>query len=248
VPDQPPSSPSPASPTSLSSQVAIITGAGSGIGRAAAALLSQHGYSLLLAGRQLPPLEETGASLSTPWLAAVTDIADPDAVHAMVRAAAERFGRVDLLLNNAGSAPLATIDKSTPAMLDDTYRVNAIGPAVATAAVWPIMVSQKRGCIINISSMATKDPFPGFFAYAGAKAACNLMAKSCAKEGRAHGIRAFAIAPGAVETPMLRRNFTERTIPSAKCLTPEAVAQVILECALGQRDQDNGNTIFLPSP
>jgi NAD(P)-dependent dehydrogenase (short-subunit alcohol dehydrogenase family) len=96
--------------------------------------------------------------------------------------------------------------------------------------------------------MATTDPFPGFFIYAAAKAGVNLMAKSCAKEGREFGIRAFSVAPGAVETPMLRALFSEVQLPPEKCLSPDDVAKVVVECIAGERDTQNGETIFIPSP
>ncbi len=228
--------------------VAIVTGAGSGIGRATASALSAAGYCLALVGRRTEPLEQTAALLSTASLVCAADLRDPGAIVPMISDIALHFGWIDVLVNNAGDAPLASIDRSTPELIDETYRVNAIGPANLIAAVWPHFQQRRSGCIVNVSSMATLDPFPGFFAYAGAKAACNLMARSCAKEGRAIGVRAFAVAPGAVETPMLRKNFSERAIPPRKCLLPEQVAAVILECVLGRRDADNGTTIPVPSP
>ena len=97
--------------------------------------------------------------------------------------------------------------------------------------------------MVNVSSMATQDPFPGFFAYAASKAALNLMARSCATEGREHGIRAFAVAPGAVETDMLRAAFGEDVIPREQTLDPDTVARVIVECVTGERDAQNGDTI-----
>lgn len=253
-----------ASPSSLpSAPVAVITGAGSGIGRAVAVALSARGYRCVLAGRRTASLQATGAMLASPWLTRQTDVSrfadiaglidDAAAWGALDGApatlsAAAGSGRLDVLVNCAGSAPLASIDKTTPELLEETYRVNALGPAYAIARAWPIMASQRRGCIVNISSMATSDPFPGFFIYAGAKAACNLMAKSCANEGKRLGIRAFAVAPGAVETPLLRRNFSEKSIPPARCLSPESVAAVVAACIAGERDNENGQTIYLKSP
>jgi NAD(P)-dependent dehydrogenase (short-subunit alcohol dehydrogenase family) len=96
---------------------------------------------------------------------------------------------------------------------------------------------------VNVSSIATVDPFPGFFAYAASKAALNLMTASAAKEGANVGIRAFAVAPGAVETPMLRASFDAKAVPPEACLEPESVARVIVACATGLRDADSGRVI-----
>ncbi|MBC7771749.1 MAG: SDR family oxidoreductase [Pyrinomonadaceae bacterium] len=228
--------------------VAIVTGAGSGIGRAIAVRVAARGFRLVLAGRHEKSLRETGAMISAPWIAREADMADYGSIERLIDETTTWGGRLDVLVNCAGSAPLAQIDKTTPEMLDETYRVNATGPAYAIARAWPIMVSQQNGCIVNISSMATTDPYPGFFMYAGAKAACNLMVKSCASEGKRLGIRAFSVAPGAVETPMLRRNFTEKLIPAIRCLSPDYVAVVVAACIAGERDNENGQTIYLKSP
>lgn len=234
--------------------VAIITGAGSGIGRATARQLSAAGFAAVLVGRRLDALEQTAESLKGPAesgdaagasLCIDADIGDPASAAEIVAAAMERFGRIDVVVNNAGAAPLAGIAQTTPAMLEETFAVNALGPANLIAAAWPIMAAAKRGCIVNVSTLGTQDPFPGFFAYAAAKASVNLMARSCAKEGRAVGIRAFSIAPGAVETPMLRSNFDEARVPPSAALTAEAVASLIVDCIDGKHDARNGDTIYI---
>jgi NAD(P)-dependent dehydrogenase (short-subunit alcohol dehydrogenase family) len=120
-----------------------------------------------------------------------------------------------------------------------------MGTANAIAKAWPIFKRQGSGCIINVSTMGTENPFPGFFAYAASKAAVELMIKSCAKEGAAFGVRAFAVAPGAVETETLRAVFSEQAIPPGACMKPEQIAEVIVECVLGKRDERNGDTIYV---
>lgn len=237
------------SPTLQPLPAAIITGAGSGIGRATAILLAASGYRLALLGRRTPPLAETAALLPPSADALITpcDIGDPAQAAAAVDACLERFARLDALINNAGLAPLAAIDKTTPQVIDDAYRVNALGPAYLIARAWPAMTRQRAGCIINISTLGTIDPFPGFFAYASSKAAVNLMVRSCANEGKPFNIRAFAIAPGAVETDMLRANFSPRQIPPADTLAPERVAELILACIRGRHDARNGDTIPISS-
>ncbi len=229
--------------------VAMLTGAGGGIGRAAALLLARRGWRLTLAGRTRRTLEETAAAIpAAQSLILTADIADPAAAKRLVDDTFSRFGRIDALINNAGLAPLLPIEQTDPETLRRVFETNAIGPGRLIHHVWPVMAAQKSGRIVNVSTLGTRDPFPGFFAYAASKAALNLFAQSCAKEGAEHGIRAFSVAPGAVETGMLRALFSERDLPPEACMSPEDVAEIVVACAAGERDEDNGRTIFLSAP
>ncbi len=230
------------------SPVAIVTGAGSGIGRATAVMLSARGWRLVLAGRREERLTETAEMLTGAAVVVVADVGDLAEAAGIVDAAVERFGRVDALVNNAGWAPLTPIEKTGGEMLEEVFAVNALGPAAAISRAWPVFQKQKSGCVVNVSTMGTADPFPGFFAYAAAKTAVESMVRSCVVEGKKIGVRAFAVAPGAVETEILRANFSEKVLPSRKCLKAEDVAAVITACVLGERDGDNGKVIYLPSP
>ncbi len=233
--------------------VAIITGAGSGIGRATAIMLAQRGYALVIMGRTRQDLTETASLTGAAERVEVVggDVADPFQCKHVVARAVERFGRLDALINNAGLATLKPIDQTPPEVIEQSFRVNALGPALTIHHAWPVFKAQKaKGdavkpgpCVVNISTMGTIDPFPGFFAYAAAKAGVNLMARSCAKEGRSIGVRAFAVAPGAVETPMLRSLFDTRAVPAAACLAPEDIAGVVVDCVGGVFDARNGETI-----
>jgi len=236
-----------------SAPVAVITGGGSGIGLAVADLLCRRGWSLLLAGRDEKRL--AGAARSLPLgrasraLLHAADVGDPAQAAGMIERAVREFARLDALVNNAGCAELVPLERTTRGLIERSFAVNAIGPACAVAAAWPVFMRQKewggRGCVVNVSSIATDDPFPGFFAYASAKGAMNAMARSIAKEGATVGVRGFCVAPGAVETAMLRSAFDASVIPPSACLAPADVARVIVDCIEGRRDADNGATIFL---
>jgi NAD(P)-dependent dehydrogenase (short-subunit alcohol dehydrogenase family) len=235
--------------------VAIITGAGSGIGQAAARTLSRSGLHVVLVGRRQAALEATAESLpdGAESLCIPLDVSDPASGEEMVSGCVARFGRLDVLVNNAGMAPLLPIDETNAAIIQQTYMTNSVGPACAIAAAWAVFKRQHAHAefgplghrIVNVSTLGTSDPFPGFFAYAASKACLNTMALSCAKEGRDFAIKAFSIAPGAVETEMLRAIFPRDVLPPAKCMTPERVAEEILACVMGEREALNGKTIFL---
>lgn len=235
------------------SPVALVTGAGSGIGRETAQRLSAEGYRVALSGRRADKLTETGRTLSADWIAIPTDLADAPQVERMVDLAAGKWGRLDAIVNNAGWSAAATIPRSDAAFIQHVFAVNAIAPAIIISRAWPTLEKQARaegkgGVIVNVSSMATIDPFDALYAYAAAKASVNLLAKSVANSGRKLGIRGFAVAPGAVETDLLRSMFPKTSLPESKTLAPAAVADVILACVLGRRDAENGATILVPSP
>ncbi len=230
--------------------IALITGAGSGIGREAARLLADEGYDLALVARTTEALHETAERCDGDALILSADLTDPKAAASIVDDTLEAYGRLDAIINNAGTAPLVGIGETDADTIARCYALNAIAPAITIARAWPTLV-ERRGRVVNTSTIGTQDPFEGFFAYAASKTPVNLMAASCHKEGLIDGeqrVHAFAVAPGAVETPMLRSLFDENAIPSANCLTPEQVARVITDCAIGRRNDESGQVIWLPNP
>ena len=233
------------SPTT--SPVAIVTGAGSGIGREVALLMAGAGYRLVLVGRRQDALESTAGAAGTEARCISADLADARAADLVVDGALKAWDRVDALINNAGVVSISSIDQTTEDLLDRTFAVNTFAPARLVARLWSVFVCRQGGCVVNISSRATTDPFPGLWAYAAAKSALESLTRSIANEGRSHGIRAFAIAPGVVETPMLRSLWTEQEILTGQTLHPREVAEVVLDCVLGRRDEEVGRTIQMPA-
>ena len=235
-------------------KAAIITGAGSGVGRETAILLAEAGYAVTLVARTEANLQETAQRIvaaigdQAQTLVIPADVAEPQTARRIVAETLDRFGRIDALANIAGAAPLQSIGHITPEVWRQNIDVNLSAPVLLTAAAWPTFEAQRSGVIVNVSSMSSIDPFPGFQIYAAAKVGLNMFTKCTADEGREVGVQAVAIAPGAVETAMLRQNFDETKIPADMALDPAAVAAVIRDCITGERDFDPGETIVLASP
>lgn len=235
-------------------QSAIVTGAGSGVGRATALALAAAGYNVTLVARRAETLAETARLIAAQQgnaaraLPLAADLADPAACGTIVARTLTAFGRLDAIANVAGYAQSCPIEKITPEEWRKTIDTNLSYVMYLTAAAWPTFKEQRRGIIVNVSSMASFDPFPGFAMYAPAKAALNMFTLITAREGGPLGIRAVAVAPGAIETPMLRALFNEKILPMDKTLTPDSVAAVIRDCVTGARAFTPGETIAFPSP
>ena len=207
---------------------AVITGGGRGIGRATALRLAKSGYEVFAAARTADQLDETRRLITEAGgqcTCVTADLTDPNQVRALIETAADSAGRVDVLINNAGLAPHAKISQMTGEAFRQLVGININAVFFACQAVWPIMQKQGGGTIINISSLASFDPFPGFDAYGATNAWVNLFTQAAAAEGRADNIRISAGAPGAVETTMLRTPFPD--FPADQTLEPDDVATMI---------------------
>ena len=212
----------------LKGRVAIVTGAGRGIGRAISQRLAACGAKVVLAARNAVQLNEThrliegqgGEALAVP-----TDVSNEQAVQALIAKTIDRFKRVDILVNNAGVALAGTVESMTPESFGRLLDTNIRSVYLCCRAVWPHMRKAGSGAIINISSIAAHDPFPGLGAYGATKSFVGLYTKAMAVEGAPLGIRVHAIAPGAVETHMLRGLFPE--FPAGQALAPEDVAEAV---------------------
>jgi len=234
-------------------QVAIVTGGGSGIGQATALLLAEAGFNLALVGRDSVKLRQTSQIIQQQADRAETlilsaDVGQKQAAPRIVEDTIKKWGRIDAIINNAAVGKLHPIDQVDERLLAETFTVNVFGPIRLVAAAWPALTGQGGGCVINVSSMATVDPFAGLSVYAASKAALESLTRSIVNEGRDHGIRAFSIAPGAVETTMLRGVVSQQDLPTERTLEPASVAKVIVECVTGRRESRMGQTILLPSP
>ncbi len=192
-------------------KVAIVTGAGTGIGRQVALALLGEGYSVALAGRRAGPLEETvteaGAAVPRA-LAVVTDVSDPASVRALFAKTKEAFGRLDLLFNNAGiNAPSIALEDLSYEQWSAVVDINLTGAFLCTQEAFKLMKAQdpRGGRIINNGSISAHVPRPGSAPYTATKHAITGLTKSTALDGRKYDIACGQIDIGNAATPMTER-------------------------------------------
>ena len=186
------------------SRVVLITGGAGGIGRGLAEAFGNEGDRVVLADRDAPGVEKAAADVGAAGAIAV-DITDAAAVQAAVERVAADFGRVDVLINNAGVLNVhgQVVDLSV-SDYEQIVRVNVLGTFAVTQAFARYQIGAGRGgVIVNISSIGGRQPTPGMGAYESTKAAVDSITRWAAIELAAHGIRVNAVAPGPVATPML---------------------------------------------
>jgi NAD(P)-dependent dehydrogenase (short-subunit alcohol dehydrogenase family) len=191
---------------SATTRVAIVTGAGSGIGRAVSLALIREGYSVALAGRRREALEQTADG--TRALVVPTDVADPDSVHQLFETTRLKFGRLDLLFNNAGcGAPPVPLDELTIEKWRNVVDVNLTGAFLCSREAFRVMKAQqpRGGRIINNGSISASTPRPFSAPYTATKHAITGLTKSTALDGRAYDIACGQIDIGNAATEMTAR-------------------------------------------
>lgn len=189
-------------------RIAVITGAGSGVGRAVAKGLSDAGWSVVLVGRRKDALDETAAGLKTPYLVTPADIGDPDQVKAVFTQTKDKFGRVDMLFNNAGmGTPAVPIEELSFAHWQDIVSVNLTGAFLCTQEAVRLMKAQtpRGGRIINNGSVSADRPRPHSAPYTATKHAITGLTKSTILDGRPFDITAGQIDIGNAVTEMTQR-------------------------------------------
>ncbi|MCH7683001.1 MAG: SDR family oxidoreductase [Gemmatimonadetes bacterium] len=191
---------------SLKDKVAIITGASSGIGEATARRLAESGARVVLAARRVERLEALAADIERregTALVAPTDVTDERSVQRLARTALDAFGRIDILINNAGIMPLSPISKLRVEEWDRMIDVNIKGVLYCIAATLPTMLEQGSGHIINVSSVAGRRPFPSGTVYSATKFAVRAISQGLRLElSPINGIRVTDIEPGVVATEL----------------------------------------------
>lgn len=195
---------------STHSKVAIVTGAGTGIGKAVALALLQDGYRVVLAGRRPEPLQAVITESGAPEraLAVPTDVTQPEAVQTLFEAAVHTFGRVDLLFNNAGlSAPGVLLEDLTLAQWQSVVDVNLTGMFLCLQQAFRVMKAQtpQGGRIINNGSISATTPRPNSIAYSATKHAVNGLTKCASLDGRKYNIAVGQIDIGNAATDMTQK-------------------------------------------
>ena len=189
----------------LTGRVAVVTGGGGGIGAATARLFAKHGAHVIIADIDAELAERVAAEIATPGGSAVgvvTDVRSADAVTELARSVLDRFGRVDVLVNNVGHwlrHPGNFVD-TDPDLWDQLYRINLHHVFVVTQAFLPAMVDQHSGAIVNVSSVEGLRGYPEDPVYAAFKAAVIGFTRSLAVQVGGHGVRVNAIAPDVTES------------------------------------------------
>jgi NAD(P)-dependent dehydrogenase (short-subunit alcohol dehydrogenase family) len=212
----------------MQGKVALVTGAGSGIGRAVAIGLAGAGYRVAIAGRRAQPLEETSAAAGGGLLIIPTDVTDEKAVAVMVEGTIGHYGRLDVLFNNAGAtAPSTPTEELAADLWRRVIETNLTGAFLCAQAAFRAMKSQdpRGGRIINNGSIASVTPRPHMAAYTASKHAVTGLTKTLALEGRRYDIACGQIDIGNVQTN-LGINMSGGTLQADFSLKPEATFDV----------------------
>ena len=211
----------------LAGQVAVVTGGGHGIGSAIAAKLAGLGATAVITGRNLSRLESTARAIGESGgkaEAVACDVTELRAVEGLAREVEKRHGRIDILVNNAGvRGPGGPLHQLPPDSWEAVLNTNLRGVYYCIRAFAPMMVRAESGHIINISSLAGKNPIPNGASYAASKWGLNGLSYSVAEELRGHHIRVSVVCPGSTETELSPHTGND----PKKMLQPEDVAHVV---------------------
>ncbi|PID30999.1 beta-ketoacyl-ACP reductase [Candidatus Saccharibacteria bacterium] len=240
----------------LTNKIALVTGAGKGIGRATARLLAQEGATVVVnyhssekaAHAVVDEIKERGGEA----VAMQCDVADGDDVAAMMQKIIEDFGRIDILVNNAGILIPQPFDETTPDAWDKNMETNLRGTYNCIKAVSKPMKEQRAGKVVNVSSISSIVGSLTSAPYAASKAGVDALMKTLAPEFGPYNITINSVAPGPVETELFTSNYSKETAdklaqstPMGRLATPEDVAKVILFFASSDSDFVTGQTLIV---
>jgi 3-oxoacyl-[acyl-carrier protein] reductase len=213
----------------LKGQAAVVTGGSSGIGLAIAHALLSEGMAVAIAGRDEDKLKRAAVRLARETdrgrvIGVSTDVSKMAPVERLVSETLRAFGRIDLLVNNAGIGRWALITECSEAEWDEVQAINLKGAFLCARAVWPIMKRQRSGYIVNMASLAGKTGFGGMSAYSASKFGMVGLTQSLLEEGIADNIRATVICPGYVATSMVKAS----GVPAEEMIPPEDIGRLVV--------------------
>ncbi|MBZ0295076.1 MAG: SDR family oxidoreductase [Anaerolineae bacterium] len=189
----------------IEGKVVVITGASSGLGAATARLLAAQGASVVLGARRADRLQSLADELNNSGgkaLSLPTDVTDPDQVQRLVDKAVQTYGRIDVIINNAGLMPHSPLERRKIDDWNRTIDVNIKGVLYGIAAAIPYMKAQKSGHIINVSSVAGHKVNPGGAVYSATKTAVRVISEALRQEVKPYNMRTTVISPGAIDTEL----------------------------------------------
>jgi len=213
----------------LSSKVAVVTGASRGIGRAISVALGAEGAAVVLAARSLEKLRSTGELVTRAGGSAeivVTELRDEDSIKALVKVAAEKYGKLHVLVNNAGATHSAKLEQTVTEDWDRCMQVNARAPFILCREALPLLRQGEGGCIINIASVVGVKGYPLQSAYTSSKHALRGMTMSLAEELRDSNVRVHLLCPGGVDTEMVAN--VRPDIRKEDLIQPGEIAELVL--------------------
>lgn len=245
----------------LQGQVAIVTGGSAGIGRATAKLFAAEGARVVIAARRSEKIGSVAGEIvreGGECIAVPADVAKRQQVERLVQAALARYGRIDILLNNAGVLPLpVALAEMAETEWDEVFTTNTKSIYYTVRSVWPAMVEQGGGVIVNTASVVAFRGTAGLAAYCATKAAIVMLTKSLALEGAPLGIRVNCVCPGFIDTPMNKwlgslqpdqevwlKDMLER-IPLHRAGNPEEIARATLFLASADSSYMTGQSVIL---
>jgi NADP-dependent 3-hydroxy acid dehydrogenase YdfG len=242
--------------TNIQGKVVVITGASSGLGEAAARHLSAEGALVVLGARRLERIQSLAKDLSGRGgkaLALPTDVTQHEQVKKLVEAAVQTYGRIDVMLNNAGLMPHSPLERLKIDDWDRTIDVNIKGVLYGIAAALPHMKQQKAGHIINVSSVAGHKVNPGGAVYSATKYAVRVISEGLRMEVKPYNIRTTVISPGAVATE-LPDSITEKDVSDnihkfyeAYAIPADSFARVVAFAINQPEDVDINEILFRPT-
>jgi NAD(P)-dependent dehydrogenase (short-subunit alcohol dehydrogenase family) len=232
---------------SIKDRVAIITGAGRGVGRATAQLFAREGAEVVAFSRTHSHLEETASEITRQGghvLAIVGDVSREEDVDSLFQQVKDTYGRIDILINSAGIVAVRPFVEMDTTTWDQVLGVNLRGTFLCCREAFRMMTIQHQGVIVNLSSLSGVkgvEKFPGLSAYNVSKAGVAGLTEILAVEGKPYNIRVCAVSPGAVDTDMLRQ-----AAPHLKAgMTPQDMAEILLFLADDSGRMFSGSNIEL---
>lgn len=217
----------------LKGQVVVVTGASRGLGRCIAERFAHEGATLVLGARTVPEIDELASKLGNA-ISVQTDVRSPRDCDRLVEAAVAEFGRLDVMINNAGLAIYGPVEEATPDAIDAMIDTNVKGVIHGSIAAFRVMKAARRGHIVNISSIAGKLHLPNEAVYNASKWAVNGFTGTLRLEAAPYDVKVTTVCPGGIDTPFWKAMdyypFPSEIDPERDFMRPEEVAETVYQC------------------